>query len=87
MAKRATAKKEATVETAVEVVENGKTKKIEAIVLNKAQQKQYDESKTISAKIRYLHSEGFGRSQISLFTGKRYQHVRNVLESPLKRQA
>ena len=41
---------------------------------------------TTSAKIRYLHAEGFSRGQIALKTNKRYQHVRNVLITPLKRQ-
>ncbi len=37
----------------------------------------------ISARIRYLDSEGFTRSVIAAFLGKRYQHVRNVLITPL----
>jgi len=38
---------------------------------------------TKSSMIRYLHSEGFSRSQISQILGIRYQHVRNVLITPL----
>lgn len=38
-----------------------------------------------SAKIRYLWAEGYTRSAIANFLGKRYQHVRNVLITPLKR--
>lgn len=34
---------------------------------------------TVSAKIRALDAEGFSRSEIAKFLGKRYQHVRNVL--------
>jgi len=39
---------------------------------------------TWSAKIRALDGASFTRSQIANFLGKRYQHVRNVLEQPLK---
>ena len=35
---------------------------------------------TISAKIRALDAVGVSRSEIAKFLGKRYQHVRNVLE-------
>lgn len=41
--------------------------------------------KTVSAVIRYLDSQGLTRGQISKVTGKRYQHVRNVLVTPLKK--
>ena len=36
-----------------------------------------------SAKIRYLHSLGWNRSTIAKYLGKRYQHIRNVLITPL----
>lgn len=39
---------------------------------------------TVSSKIRALNSEGYTRSEIATFLGKRYQHVRNVLVTPLK---
>ena len=39
---------------------------------------------TKSAKIRYLASQGWTRSQIAKFLGIRYQHVRNVLITPVK---
>lgn len=38
---------------------------------------------TVSAKIRYLDSLGWKRGQIAKHLGKRYQHVRNVLITPL----
>jgi len=38
---------------------------------------------TTSSKIRYLNSIGYTRSQIALKLNKRYQHVRNVLITPL----
>lgn len=44
-----------------------------------------NEMKTVSAVIRFLHAEGLNRSEISKVTGKRYQHVRNVLITPLKK--
>jgi hypothetical protein len=37
-----------------------------------------------SQKIRHLHSLGFTRGQIAKFLEKRYQHVRNVLVTPIK---
>lgn len=88
MAKRSNVKKieavemiEETVETVVET----KEAKAEPIVLNKDQQTAYNDLKTKSAKIRYLHGEKFSRSQIANYLGIRYQHVRNVLTTELKR--
>ncbi len=67
------------------------TKEVKSISLTKAQQKAYDELTTISAKIRYLASEGFSTKEnkygmIARFMNKRTQHVRNVLTQPLKKQ-
>jgi len=39
-----------------------------------------------SARIRYLDSKGLKRGQIAKTLNKRYQHVRNVLITPLKKQ-
>ncbi len=44
-----------------------------------------NEHKTVSGVIRYLNSIGKSRSEITKITGKRYQHVRNVLVTPLKK--
>ena len=41
--------------------------------------------KNKSQVIRYLDSEGFSRSSIANFLGVRYQHVRNVLVTELKK--
>lgn len=41
--------------------------------------------KTTSAKIRYLDSTGMKRAQIAKVLNIRYQHVKNVLDQPLKR--
>lgn len=40
---------------------------------------------TKSAKIRALNAKGASRSEIANYLGIRYQHVRNVLVTPLKR--
>lgn len=39
---------------------------------------------TTSAKIRKLDSLGYSRGDIAKFLNKRYQHVRNVLITPIK---
>lgn len=39
----------------------------------------------VSKTIRQLHSEGFTTGQIAKMLNKRYQHVRNVLTQPLKK--
>ncbi len=67
-----------------EVVETSKTPKPD-VSLTKAQQNKVNGLPTVSARIRYLDSEAFTRSQITkLITNAtggvlRYQHVRNVL--------
>ncbi len=38
---------------------------------------------TTSARIRHLDSKGYTRSQIAKILDKRYQHVRNVLITPI----
>lgn len=40
---------------------------------------------TTSSKIRYLDSLGWSRSSISKKLNKRYQHVRNVLITPVSK--
>jgi hypothetical protein len=44
-------------------------------------------SMNVSQKIRHLDSLGWKRSKIAKFLDKRYQHVRNVLVTPLKTTA
>ena len=41
--------------------------------------------KTKSAMVRFLSSEGFERGTIAKFMGIRYQHVRNILVTPVKK--
>jgi|1185.fasta_scaffold563892_2 hypothetical protein len=40
---------------------------------------------TTSSKVRYLDSKNYSRSQIAKILNIRYQHVRNVLITPLKK--
>lgn len=40
---------------------------------------------SISGVIRYLAAQGHKRGPIAKMTGKRYQHVRNVLVTPVKK--
>jgi hypothetical protein len=42
--------------------------------------------KNVSSKIRYLNSLGMDRSTISKKLNIRYQHVRNVLITPVQKQ-
>lgn len=47
---------------------------------------ELNDIKTISDKIRYLNAAGMTRSQIAKKLDKRYQHVRNVLTTELKKK-
>ena len=40
---------------------------------------------SVSAQMRLLESEGFKRARIAKILNKRYQHVKNVLDKPLKK--
>jgi hypothetical protein len=48
--------------------------------------KLLEEFKTKSALIRKMHAEGIETGEISRATGIRYQHVRNVLITPVSAQ-
>ena len=48
--------------------------------------KELDKMKTKSAKIRFLLSKNWSRSQIASKLGIIYQHVRNVEITPIKKQ-
>ena len=41
---------------------------------------------TTSSRIRFLNKLGFSRSEIAVELNKRYQHVRNVLITPIKNE-
>jgi hypothetical protein len=43
--------------------------------------------KTKSGMIRFLSADGFERGQIAKFMGIKYQFVRNVLITPIKKSA
>lgn len=51
---------------------------------NDVQQKLESFTST-AAKVRYLSSEGYSRGDVSRILDIRYQWVRNVLETPLKK--
>ncbi len=57
-----------------------------SIEVSKVQEKELKSLTTVSSKIRYLDSLGMSRSQIAKKLDKRYQHVRNVLITPIKTQ-
>ena len=44
-----------------------------------------EEIVTVSGKIRYLTSIGMKRGEVAKMLNIRYQHVRNVLVTPLKK--
>ena len=54
------------------------------IKLTTTQHKLYESLNTKSDKIRMLDSLGYSRSLISKYIQIRYQHVRNVLITPIK---
>ena len=47
--------------------------------------KELESLPTTSSKIRFLNSKGLSRSQIKTILKIRYQHVRNVLITPIKK--
>lgn len=50
------------------------------------QNKVLESLNTVSSKIRYLDDQGLTRSEIAFKLNKRYQHVRNVLITPITNQ-
>ena len=52
--------------------------------LTKSIQDELNGLPTKSAKIRYLDKKGYSRGDISRVLKIRYQHVRNVLVTPVK---
>ena len=75
-------------------IQDQKIESIDLIVESKVEEKKSipysyqeleTELKTKSAMVRRLHSEGYDRSQIAKFMNIRYQHVRNILVTPLKK--
>lgn len=77
---------------AAKIVTNDKGKReVIEVTLTKEQQKAFNEMITTSAKIRYMNTQKFSTGQIAKYLSKtegrqiRYQHVRNVLITPMKR--
>lgn len=64
-----------------EVDASGRKKKVDLSV----EELESKGLKNKSQVIRFLDSEGYSRSAIALFLNVRYQHVRNVLVTPLKK--
>lgn len=54
--------------------------------VTKAQQAKLDSLPTTSARIRYLTSKKWNRSEIAAKLGILYQHVRNVQITPIKNE-
>lgn len=65
----------------------GKVNKMnkEEVIIVKNDEQELNDIKTVSGKIRYLNGKGKTRSEISKILNIRYQHVRNVLVTPLKK--
>jgi hypothetical protein len=61
------------------------TKKSEVINTDEALMNEVNKLTTTSAKIRYLHAENKPTAQIAKLLGIRYQWVRNVLITPIKK--
>jgi hypothetical protein len=47
-------------------------------------EKELSAIQTVSGKIRFLNSKNLSRGEISKILNIRYQHVRNVLITPVK---
>jgi len=61
------------------------TKQVKKVKAEATAQVDLSAYTTTSAKIRALHASGMSRGDIAKLLGKRYQHVRNVLITPIKR--
>lgn len=56
------------------------------VVFTKAIEQQMSKLESTSMKIRFLAYKGFSRSEIAKILNKRYQHIRNVLITPIKKE-
>ena len=54
--------------------------------LSAAQQKKLDSFSTTSARIRFLLAKGWERGDVARKLNIKYQHVRNVEITPVKKQ-
>lgn len=65
-----------------------KTKEVKVQAQKKeADISKYAELESTSAKIRAMTADGMSRSEVAKALNIRYQHVRNVLITPLKKTA
>lgn len=62
-----------------------KTSKAKKVIEVKNDESELEGMKTVSSKIRYLAGQGKSRAEIAKILNIRYQHVRNVLVTPLKK--
>ncbi len=58
-----------------------------SVALSDEVRSDLDHLSTVSDKIRLLDRKGYERADIARILGKRYQHVRNVLEADRKKAA
>lgn len=63
-----------------------KTSEVSEIQLTTEIKKKLSTLESTSMKIRYLDYKKFSRSEISKILNKRYQHIRNVLITPIKKE-
>lgn len=68
------------------IVNAKKESEMQKVTIKKIEKSKLVSFETVSAKIRYLDSRNYSKSEIARILGKRYQHVRNVLITPLKRK-
>ncbi len=76
--------------TAAKTTTSNETKKVDVNPITKAKvniKALYKTHETHSAVIRHLAAQGYERKHIATFLGKRYQHVRNVLEQDILKKA
>ena len=66
--------------------ENANIQKNESSKLSVVERKKLDSLESKSMKIRYLAYKNFSRSEIAKILNLRYQHVRNVLITPIKKE-
>jgi hypothetical protein len=73
----------------VETTNVGETKELfkGAITMTPEQRLEFllKDHKSISGVMRYLIGTGMKTGEVAKFIGKRYQHVNNVLKTPLKK--
>ncbi len=54
-----------------------------SLIIDKDLAEKLESTGTVSDKIRLLNTKGYPRAEIARILGKKYQHVRNVLENDI----